>query len=110
MCLFHCDSDRTEISLAAGINVEQEVCDTDSAENDRIIMPNMERCETSKDVRFGPELDLDSISQLSDLCCKYDRVLSDIPGQTDVIQCDIKLTTSDPIQSHMLYGTLFRQR
>ena len=57
ICLFDCDSDWTELPLAASINVEQEVCDTDSVGNDRIIMPYMKRSETSKDVRFGLTVD-----------------------------------------------------
>ena len=62
-------------------------------------MPRADRKETIDDVKLSDELTADERSMLLKTLQQYDETLTDVPGRTDVITCDIKLTTDQTIRS-----------
>ena len=105
MCLFDCsliyekNNSPTSTNIVATTIHEMDDLAVEFG-NERIVpLPRAERNETFEDVKLGPELGLDEKSQLRDLIQMYDDTLSDVPGSTHTIECEIKLTTSDPVRS-----------
>ena len=62
-------------------------------------MPRADRKENIGDVKLSDELTADERTMLLKTLQQYDETLTDVPGRTDVITCDIKLTTDQPIRS-----------
>ena len=54
--------------------------------------------EGVRDVKLGDELPKDQQCLLKDLVRRYPDVFTDMPGETDVIQHQIKLTDDTPIR------------
>ena len=64
-------------------------------------MPDLEgyrQREGVRDVKLGDELPEDQRRVLMDLVQRYPDVLTDMPGETDVIQHQIRLTDDTPIR------------
>ena len=62
-------------------------------------MPNLSHKESLKDVNVSGNLTPNQSDQVINLLGNYSTILTDVPLKTDVIQCQIKLTTDDPIRS-----------
>ena len=69
--------------------------DNDTAE---IVIPELERKQTYKDVVVNHELNDIDRREIDNLLRNYDDVLSDIPGRTEVVSHVIKLTSDTPIR------------
>ena len=55
--------------------------------------------ETIDDVMCGKELQSEQLVELKSLLDRYSQTFTDIPKRTNVIECEIKLTTDDPVRS-----------
>lgn len=75
------------------------VIDDDSAEE--LIPTLLQPKETVEDVDICPELTSQQRSQVNKLLQKHTRILTDIPGRTNVLEHNIKTTTSQPVRKRM---------
>ncbi|XP_060580696.1 uncharacterized protein LOC132737428 [Ruditapes philippinarum] len=68
-------------------------------DSDILLCPLKKGSETYKDVQVNPDLQTDCKTQIATLLKKFSDVLTDIPGNTSLVQHDIKLTTSEPVRT-----------
>ena len=64
-----------------------------------IVLPTIESSEGVDDVEIDPNLEEERREELLSLLYEYNDVLTDIPGKTDLIEYDIRLTTEVPVRS-----------
>ncbi|PIK56829.1 hypothetical protein BSL78_06231 [Apostichopus japonicus] len=55
--------------------------------------------ESASDVVVNDELGVGQSHEVKRVLSKFTDVLTDVPGKTDVLKCDIKLTTDKPIKA-----------
>ena len=55
--------------------------------------------ETAADVVINEALNEGQTNEVKCLLTKFTDVMSDVPGRTNVIECDIKVTTDEPIKT-----------
>ena len=84
----------THIVAVVMIDEKGEVGEGNSTEP--IPLVGLQRKEFPKDVYISEELTSDQKEELADLCKKYDGVLSDLPGSTDLIECEIRQEKAEP--------------
>jgi hypothetical protein len=104
VCIFDTDLDTSNYNDLLSVEIVATIQDVDDVSLDfgheRIItLPRAEQKETCDDVKLGPELNTDDRSELVELIQSYNDILTDIPGSTNIIQCEIRLTTNDPVRS-----------
>ena len=87
------DTDGATIAVASVIHqdVDQELGEVPDLEGYR-------QREGVRDVKLGDELPEDQRRVLKDLVRRYPDVFTDMPGETDVIQHQIRLTDDTPIR------------
>lgn len=68
-------------------------------DSDILLCPLKKGSETYKDIQVNPDLQTDCKNQIATLLKKFSDVLTDIPGNTPLVQHDIKLTASEPIRT-----------
>lgn len=61
------------------------------------MMP-LRRTENAENVHISSELSAEREEQAHELTCAYEGIFSDVPGRTDLAECDLWLTDSHPIQ------------
>ena len=62
-------------------------------------MPSVTRKQGPDDVVINESLSDQQKSELRKLVQEYESIFTDVPKQTNVIECEIQLTTYDPIRS-----------
>ena len=88
------------VQLEPKPNSEEADLTEDTEYSESIVpMPRADRKENIGDVKLSDELTADERSMLLKTLQQYDETLTDVPGRTDVITCDIKLTTDQPIRT-----------
>lgn len=65
----------------------------------KVELPSLEAKETIADVNINPELTEKQRGELLQLLQQYPDVLTDIPGDTNLAEHDIKLTSTEPVRS-----------
>ena len=88
-----------ELSMATVDLDELAKNDNDKGTRDIVLMPSSTRTETSKDVHVGTQLSSDQIFDLQRMMDKYDSNITDVPLRTNAIECEITLTTDEPVRS-----------
>ena len=76
--------------------IDDHISDDGSVE---IVLPTIESSEGVDDVEIDPNLEEERREELLSLLYEYNDVLTDIPGKTDLIEYDIRLTTEVPVRS-----------
>ncbi|CAC5413817.1 unnamed protein product [Mytilus coruscus] len=87
------------VATVSVIGLENE--DTDGLENyesELIETPAAVANKTLRDVHINEALKANEIVKIQCLLDQFSHVLSDIPGRTDVLQHEIKLTSDDPVR------------
>ena len=90
------DTDGATVAVAGVIGVIHQDVDPELGE-----VPDLEgyrQREGVRDVKLGDELPEDQRRVLKDLVRRYPDVFTDMPGETDVIQHQIRLTDDTPIR------------
>ena len=64
-----------------------------------IELPRLEAKETIDDIRINPDLSPEQQEQLKCLVREFSDVLTDLPGQTSVVEHEIKLISEEPVRS-----------
>jgi hypothetical protein len=77
-------ADITEVSTVKKIDIE---------------LPSLKPKETVHDVHINPELTSERKAELEKLVEEYSDVFTDVPGSTNLIEHDIKLTSTTPVRS-----------
>ena len=71
----------------------------DEGTRDIVLMPSSTRTETSKDAHVGTQLSSYQSCDLQRMMDKYDSNITDVPLRTNAIECEITLTTDEPVRS-----------
>ena len=61
--------------------------------------PSNKEIETYRDVSISDELTDEQKKEVKELLAKYPDVLTSIPGKTELLEHDIKLSTAEPVRS-----------
>lgn len=54
--------------------------------------------ETFENVHLSPDLSTEQETEMREILKEFPEVFTDIPGKTNLVECDIKLTSQDPIK------------
>jgi len=68
-------------------------------DNEKIKLPNIQGKETFKDVLISDELDIEQQEQVRLLVEEFQDVLTDMPGEINLVEHELNLTSSDPIRT-----------
>ena len=61
--------------------------------------PSVTRTQTVEDIHVSSDLTEEQQSDVNKILSTFSEVFTDVPKQTQVIECDLHLTTDDPIRS-----------
>ncbi|CAG2216072.1 unnamed protein product [Mytilus edulis] len=91
-----------KVSFVATVSVidleNEDTDDVDNYESELIETPVAVAKETLRDVHINEALKANETVKVQCLLDKFSHVLTDIPGRTNVLQHDIKLTSDDPVR------------
>ena len=90
----------TEINTAivTSDNDILELEEVNETSHDIVAMPSPKAKESIGDVKLGTSLNKEQLSDLQTVLTNYNDIITDVPLHTNAIQCDIKLTTDDPVR------------
>lgn len=101
-------SDNTDIDIVdintvgtcASVSVIDEnlISEEDEGYGELVVPPTCNSSETYEHVHINPELEHGQVQQVRSLLWKYTDVMTDVPGHTNVLEHDIKLTSKDPVK------------
>ena len=79
---------------------ERVECDenTYDSEADNRVIP-LPRKESLDDVKYDPQLPPERKNELFQVLQQFQNTFTDVPKRTNVIECEIKLTSDDPVRS-----------
>lgn len=83
--------------------------DDDEGQLTHIPMVQNDQQETYQDVNINPNLSSTQRSQIDTLITQYKDVLTDNPGHTNIIEHEIRLTTTEPVKAK-IYPIPFHSR
>ena len=86
------------LSAEANVTVDEET-DTEEFGLDDCAFPMAKQPQSYNDVSVSDALTSEQRAEVEVLIEQYPDVLTSVPGRTDLIQHDIKLSTSEPIRS-----------
>lgn len=86
-----CDSAETEVAVAAVIEVEEQT--------EKIEWVSHAQTETYKDVVINKQLSMDLQLQIDQLLQEFQDIFTDLPGETDLCEHRILLTSDTPVRS-----------
>ena len=96
------------LSAEANVTVDEET-DTEEFGLDDCAFPTAKQPQSYNDVSVSDALTSEQRAEVEALIEQYPDVLTSVPGRTDLIQHDIKLSMSEPIRSKG-YLVLFKAR
>lgn len=70
----------------------------DEAEGEEIPYLPMKQEQTFKDISISPSLSTEQSQAARLLCEEYQDIFSDLPGKTNLVECQLKLTSTTPVQ------------
>ena len=88
-----------DIAATAVIEPEEDPTEFQFIDNDSVRLPSLTAKESSSDVNVCKELDADKVHEIREVLAKHNTVLTDLPGQSNLVNHDIKLTSADPLRS-----------
>ena len=68
-------------------------------DDDLLELGTMEAKETAKDIVFGSQLSVEQKAQLEALVSAYKHIFTDLPGNTNIIEHELELTSEEPVRS-----------
>ena len=84
---------------------ERVECDEntyDSEADNRVIpLPGPVQKESLDDVKYDPQLPPERKNELYQVLQQFQNTFTDVPKRTNVIECEIKLTSDDPVRSKL---------
>nr|XP_037287184.1 uncharacterized protein LOC119180146 [Rhipicephalus microplus] len=72
--------------------------DTDEVQSDEVPHITLEQTQDWTNVTIASELNADARQQATAVLKEFRDVFSDVPGKTDIVHCELKLTSEAPIQ------------
>ena len=76
-----------------------DVSESSVNEEELIELPEFQGKETVADVRINPELSATQLAEVSQLLEDFKDVLTDVPGETNLIEHEIKLVSDQPVRT-----------
>lgn len=93
---------RLQVSSVTSVSVidfeDVDGSDDQGFEGEMMDTPSSKLSESPDDVHVNDDLSPDEILKVKQLLYEHEHVLSDVPGRTNVLQHDIKLTSDDPVR------------
>ena len=90
----HPDDSQGSLSMVNSVVID---CSTDE-QGEISDMPNVQAKEGPSDVDISTDLSQDQQDQVRDILSSFPDVLTDLPGYTNILQHDIKLSTDIPVR------------
>ena len=88
------------LSAVASIPLREEEDDeSDEYSLEDCTFPSNKEIETNRDLCISDELTDKQRKEVRELLAKYPDVLTSIPGKTELLEHDIKLSTAEPVRS-----------
>lgn len=89
-----------EVSVAI-IDIDQEEEGQDRNNSESTHIPALIQCEqkeTFENINLSSELCPEQRTEMKKILQEFPDVFTDLPGKTDLVECDIKLTSTDPVK------------
>ena len=89
-----------EVSVAI-IDIDQEEEEQDRNNSESTEIPSLTQCEQKEsfeDINLSRELCPEQGTEMKKILQEFPDVFTDLPGKTDLVECDIKLTSTDPVK------------
>jgi hypothetical protein len=89
------DVNESEVHMGCGV-----ICEDEHDQNSglQLSFPALEAAETPKDLVVSDALDEKRAGDIMKLVDQFKSTFTDLPGRTHLIECDMKLTSNDPIR------------
>jgi hypothetical protein len=89
------------LHVAAAAVIEQSESGPEGAVDDESLLElgTMQPKETVRDVTFGQQLNDEQKVQLQEVVKQYEHIFTDVPGNANIIEHEVKLTSDEPIRS-----------
>ena len=94
------ENDALAEASVAIIDIEQNE-DVESTDSDTSAIPALSsdiQTETVENVNINPDLSVEQKNEALEILREFPEVFTDIPGETHLVECDIKLTSSEPVK------------
>ena len=78
---------------------EEDDDESDEYSLEDCTFPSNKEIETYRDVSISDERTDEQRKEVRELLAKYPDVLTSIPGKTELLEHDIKLSTAEPVRS-----------
>ena len=85
------------MNVHCAIVIAEETTPESLGEENGILLPSIRRTEDKKDVIIAQTLNSVQKSQIQELCAEFDEYLTDVPKQTNLIKCEIKVENNTPV-------------
>ncbi|XP_070203545.1 uncharacterized protein [Littorina saxatilis] len=89
--------EREEVKDEVAVVMENTGPDMEPYITDHIPLLPLQATESYKDVKVNPDLDSTKVFQLTELAKRHQKCLTDLPGMTQLQECELKLTTQKPV-------------
>ena len=89
-----------EVSVAI-IDIDQEEEEQDRNNSESTEIPSLIQCEQKEsfeNINLSPELCPEQGTEMKKILQEFPDVFTDLPGKTDLVECDRKLTSTDPVK------------
>lgn len=87
-----------EVGVAI-VDVDHEEEETEKSEiTDIPFVIQCEQKETVEDVHLSPYLSPEQVTETKEILKEFPDVFTDIPGKTNLVECEIKLTSQEPVK------------
>ena len=71
---------------------------TESQKDGGIVpLPSSKRTQTCEDIHVSNELNSKQKSEIKEILKIYEDTFTDVPKRTNVLECEIRLTTYEPV-------------
>ncbi|PIK51194.1 hypothetical protein BSL78_11911 [Apostichopus japonicus] len=87
------------VDIFSRVGVPSEILTDRGSQFTSDVMKETNQSESASDVVVNDELGVGQSHEVKRVLSKFTDVLTDVPGKTDVLKCDIKLTTDKPIKA-----------
>ena len=77
---------------------EEDQLDNSSEERGNSICDTVRQKESVEDVHLSSGLTSEQVTEMKDILKDFPDVFTDIPGKTNLVECDIKLTSQEPVK------------
>ncbi|XP_042150102.1 uncharacterized protein LOC121838101 [Ixodes scapularis] len=91
------ESEQVGLRCRVAVKVDEDSDIITEAGEDEVPMLSLTKQQDKRDVVVHTDLNREKRQQVFDLISEYEEIFSDLPGRTNLMTCDLQLTTQTPV-------------